>query len=84
MLAMVSFGFGEVFGCFFLGVIIDRFGSRKSVFANIILLSITTLFTLIFLVEYDYDVITFVMTFAWGFQDSAINTHTQQMLGFEF
>jgi len=24
------------------------------------------------------------MTFAWGFQDSANNTHTSEMLGFEF
>jgi hypothetical protein len=24
------------------------------------------------------------MTFLWGFQDSGLNTHTYQMLGFEF
>lgn len=25
---MIAFGFGEVFGCFFIGFIVDRFGSK--------------------------------------------------------
>ena len=31
-----------------------------------------------------YNWVTFLFTFAWGFSDGAINTHSNQMMGFEF
>ena len=32
----------------------------------------------------EYNWLTFVMTFAWGFSDGCVNTHSNQMMGFEF
>ena len=76
MIAMVLFGLGEVLGCFFIGYIIDKFGSRKSVFVNIVIFIVMIFFTFAFLYQYEYNYFTFLMTFMWGFADSAINTHT--------
>lgn len=45
---------------------------------------IQTVFTLVYLYIDTYNWFAFVMTFMWGFQDSANNTHTSEMLGFEF
>eukprot|EP00347_Sterkiella_histriomuscorum_P015929 403355148 len=84
LLAMVAFGLGEMSGGLFIGYFIDKYSTKKSVIINIINLSLITLFTLIQLLRNRYDTLTFIMTFLWGFQDSAINTHTMQMLGFEF
>ena len=36
------------------------------------------------LLVFSHEVLAFLMTFAWGFADSANCTHTSEMLGFEF
>jgi predicted MFS family arabinose efflux permease len=84
MLAMVTFGVGEILGCFLTGYIVDRFGSKVAVIANLLIIVATTLETLGFIYVYNFNWMAFVMTFLWGMQDSMINTHTQQILGFEF
>jgi hypothetical protein len=40
--------------------------------------------TLAFLLLNEYNMVVFITTFMWGFQDSAVNTHSQEILGFEF
>ena len=40
--------------------------------------------TLLFIGYYEYSALVFIMTFLWGFQDGAVNTHCFEMLGFEF
>ena len=63
---MVAFGVGEVLGCFFIGSIVDRFGSRKTCFVNIgICVSMTTV-TLIFIGINEYSALAYVMCFLWG------------------
>jgi predicted MFS family arabinose efflux permease len=84
MLAMSVFGGGEVLGCFFIGYIIDTYGSKKTVIANLILITFTTILTFSFLGMWEFNVLAYLMCFIWGFQDSCINTHIQQILGFEF
>ena len=46
-MAMVGFGVGEVLGCFFIGSVVDRFGSRKTCFVNITICVLMTVVTLV-------------------------------------
>ena len=81
---MVAFGVGEVLGCFFIGFIVDRLGSKIAVYFNELIILIMTVFTIAFIIVFEYNILAFIMCFMWGFQDSAMNTHTQEILGFEF
>lgn len=38
MLAMVGFGFGEIFGGFFIGYIVDRCGSKVAILCNLVII----------------------------------------------
>eukprot|EP00347_Sterkiella_histriomuscorum_P005421 403356681 len=84
MFAMVALGVGEMVGGLFIGQIIDRYGNRKAAVANVVLILIQTGITITYIVIYEYSWLAFLMTFAWGFADSANCTHTSEMLGFEF
>jgi predicted MFS family arabinose efflux permease len=77
MLAMVVFGVGEVMGCFFIGQVIDRFGSKNATLVIIALLVIMAGLTLAFIGVWKFNILAYLMCLAWGFQDSAINTHAQ-------
>ncbi len=83
-LCMVWFGVGEVLGCFFIGFFIDKIGSKISAAINVVILILMGAATLIFVHKAGYNYWAHVMCFLWGFQDSAINTHAQEILGFEF
>lgn len=72
---MIGFGLGEVFGCFFIGFIVDKFGSRKAALFNSGICIIMTTLTMIYVTIYDFNALAYAMTFFWGFQDSAVNTH---------
>ena len=82
--AMIAFGFGEIFGCFFIGYVVDKFGSKVAGGCNIVIMSVMTLVTIAYTIIYEFSYLGFVMCFLWGFQDSAVNTHAQEILGFEF
>ncbi|CDW77194.1 major facilitator superfamily protein [Stylonychia lemnae] len=84
MLAMVLFGVGEILGCFFIGFIVDRKGSKVATIFNLVIILIMGAVTITFIEVYKYGALAFIMCFFWGFQDSAINTHSQEILGFEF
>ena len=84
MLAMVFFGVGEILGCFFIGTIVDRFGSRVASFMNILIMVAMTAVTFTFCLLWEFSWLAYLMCFLWGFQDSAINTHSGEILGFEF
>jgi len=43
---MVIFGFGEVIGGFIHGLVIDRIGSKKTVFLNLIIILIMMVLTI--------------------------------------
>lgn len=81
---MVAFGVGEIIGGLFLAQIIDRVGNRAATYANIVMIILQTCITLLYLSIFEYNWLAFAMAFMWGFQDSANNTHTSEMLGFEF
>lgn len=84
MLAMVLFGVGEVLGCFFVGYFIDKFGSKFAVLVNLLIILAMSGVTFAFIMIYEFNSLAWIMCFLWGFQDSAVNTHTSEMLGFEF
>jgi len=45
---MVFFGFGEILGCFYIGFIVDRYGSKVATVFNIINVILMTMFTMLY------------------------------------
>ncbi|MFS8160083.1 MAG: hypothetical protein ACMG6E_07715 [Candidatus Roizmanbacteria bacterium] len=84
MFAMVAFGVGEICGGPILGFVVDKKGNKAATVTNMIMISIQTMFVLLFLYFNEYNWLAYAMTFTWGVQDSANNTHTSEMLGYEF
>lgn len=84
MLGMVLLGVGEIIGCFFIGYIVDKFGSKKAILCNIFLITLMMGSTFAFIIMFEFNYMVWIMCFLWGFTDSAINTNTQEMVGFEF
>jgi predicted MFS family arabinose efflux permease len=70
---MVAFGFGEVFGGFFHGLLIDKIGSKKTVFINVLIIIIMTSLSLYSLYNKKFDWKSFLMCFVWGYQDGSLN-----------
>ena len=52
MYPMILFGLGEVLGCFFIGLIVDRFGSKVAAVCNIIIMLTMTSVTLLYAMIY--------------------------------
>jgi sugar phosphate permease len=48
---MIAFGVGEVLGCFFIGFVIDKIGSKKSSWVNVGICIIMTVVTIIYVVN---------------------------------
>ncbi|CDW83344.1 major facilitator superfamily protein [Stylonychia lemnae] len=84
LFAMVSLGIGEIVGGFYVGQIIDKFGSKTASISNIALVGMQTIVVLAFIYNNKFSLMVFVMTFIWGFADSGVNTHLTEILGFEF
>ena len=72
---MIGFGFGEVFGAFFIGWVVDTWGSKVSTYVNAVICALMTGITIWFLQTDNFSALAYIMTFIWGFQDSAINAH---------
>lgn len=84
MFALVLFGVGEIVGCFYIGFIVDRFGSRVATFCNLINIVAMIGVTIAFLIVFEFNYLAWLMCFLWGICDSAVNTNTQEIIGFEF
>ena len=82
--AMVFFGIGQVISGYLMGRIIDRIGSRKSCFVNLILLSAVMTTQFIAIERERFDWLSHVNCFLWGLVDGSLTTHTLQIIGFEF
>jgi predicted MFS family arabinose efflux permease len=81
---MVAMGVGEVAGGFIHGLIIDRIGSKNTVFINVAIVVIMTItaFSNVVILEYGFPSV--LMCFTWGYNDGSLNTFLYQILGFEF
>ena len=67
VLAMIAFGCGEVMGCFFIGFIMDKMGSKKASFFILGIIVIMTGVSVVFITIDRYSALAFVMAFMWGF-----------------
>lgn len=83
MLSMVALGLGEMIGCLFIGYIIDRFGNRLTSIFSLSFILAQTFITVVFLILNTYGPLVFLMTFTC-LADSVVNTHMQEISGFEF
>ena len=81
---MVCFGFGEVIGGIAMGQVIDRCGSKMGSIKNVIIALAMCATTYASLYQLEYNYMSFIMCFVWGYLDGAVNIHTFQILGFEF
>ena len=84
MLAVVSLGFGEIVGSLSIGQVIDRAGNLTTSAITLLLIILQTFLTLSFVRSGTYGSLVFIMMFVWGLQDSVVNTHISEILGFEF
>jgi predicted MFS family arabinose efflux permease len=82
--AMVGFGIGEFLGGFMSGTIIDQIGSKYAALVNFFLILIAGILQSFVISQLHFGVLAYVACFFWGLQDASVNTHTFQILGFEF
>ena len=73
---MIGFGFGEIAGATFLGYLIDKYGSRTATFVNACNIAVTIVVTLLSIHKHEFNYLTYVMCFMWGYQDGGIIIHT--------
>ena len=64
---MIAFGVGEVLGCFFIGFVVDKFGSKQGASVNVGIIVAMTAVTIVFIIHNEFGTLAFVMTFLWGF-----------------
>lgn len=81
---MVSLGVGEIMGAFGMGYFVDKIGPKKGSFINVALIIIQTVLVILYIHLDKYSWLAFVMTFAWGLQDSAMSIHLDAILASEF
>jgi predicted MFS family arabinose efflux permease len=70
---MVGFGFGEVFGGLLHGLLIDKIGSKKTIFVNLLILILAISATQYNISLTEFGVWSFVMCFFWGYEDGSCN-----------
>ena len=81
---MVAFGFGEVIGGYLHGLIIDKLGSKRTCYVNTSIMTITVASCLVSINNGEYNYLSFIMCFCFGWSDGVTNTFMFQMMGFEF
>ena len=84
LLALSVLGAGEMVGSLFMSQIVDRISNKAGVYTNVINMLFVWLFSYLMIRENQQGILIYTFTFSWGFMDGAVNTHTQQILGFEF
>jgi hypothetical protein len=63
---------------------VDKISQRAGVVFNLITIVNQFVFSYITIVRNTYDWTSFIFAFSWGFQDGCVETHSYQMMGFEF
>jgi predicted MFS family arabinose efflux permease len=64
---MILFGVGEILGCFFIGWIVDKFGSQRATVVNCFIMTLMGVTTVAYTFIYDFGFLAFLMCFLWGF-----------------
>ena len=84
LLAMIPLGIGQIIGGAIIGQIIDRKGMRVGIAFSMVLVTLAFGLMLYYIHVYEFTWLTFLVTFAWGLQDSTLNNLLNCTLGFEF
>ena len=84
LFAFIFFGVGQAISGFLMGKLIDSTSSKTACLFNILMMVLVMITSVINVNKLEYGWISYITLFLWGIQDSFINTHTYQMLGFEF
>jgi hypothetical protein len=67
-----------------MGRVIDAFGSKNACLLNVAAMATVMVCSVATVKRLQYDWLTYLTCLAWGFQDGVVNTHSFNMLGFEF
>lgn len=74
--AMVFFGIGQVVAGYVMGRIIDKIGSRRSCFVNILMLGAVTTTQFLVIKRETFDWLSHTNCCLWGVLDACITTHS--------
>ena len=77
-------GVGEMIGSIFMGLVVDKLSSKVGCVVNMINVVLVWAISFMQIQANKDNALVYVFTFIWGFMDGAVNTHTTQILGFEF
>lgn len=67
MMAMAALGLGEICGAIFMGIVVDKIGTKDCSLINVGLVLIQTASVFTYIIIGEYSILAFVMTFLWGF-----------------
>ena len=67
-----------------MGRIIDKYGSKRACFMNVFAMMLVMTSSIFTVKNLTFNWLSYVTCGLWGFQDGVVNTHTFNMLGFEF
>ena len=85
ILASIGLGLGEVIGGFTHGQILDNYGTRVSIFTNIVLLILAMSMLIWFTYHNHFQFWSAtLLNFLWGLQDSGVNCFIYCICGFQF
>jgi fucose permease len=84
LFAMIPLGIGEMIGGLIFGSVNDKMGQKAGITYCLIMTIIAFAMLFAYIEIYKFSVLAFFMTLIWGLQDSAVNTMTNCILGFEF
>ena len=62
MLALALFGVGEIVGCFFIGFIVDKCGSRTATIVNLINIAAMIGVTILFIIDFEFNYLAWLIT----------------------
>eukprot|EP00347_Sterkiella_histriomuscorum_P021358 403334263 len=80
---LLPMSIGEIFGAFTIGVISDYFPIRTQMIFHMFIILITILFTLGFVfLDSSFQILSYFMSFFWGFVDGQANVHAQILYAF--
>ena len=80
---MVGLGFGEILGSLLYGKINDKFSVKITIAANVLGSIFAFSVMIIYAVRFEFNLaFGFLVTFAWGLQDSGMNNMIYSVLGF--
>lgn len=83
LLCMLGLGSGEILGSLLFGSIMDKCSYKRTIFMNIITLSVSFTMMIVYSVMLDFSFsFACIITLSWGIQDAGVNCLLSSLLGF--